>query len=139
MPATAGGSTSGSSTSVTTQRAPGKRRVARRYAAGVPNRRISACAISARLELTIERVATTGFESWSISSPGRDVREDREHRQHEERERDRAPRRRTDGEQRFAAPARARACSAMRRGFGDRRQEARRQQLRLTGRSGPRR
>ena len=49
---------------------PGKRRVARRYAVGVPNSSTSACAISVVLKLTISASVTTGFESWSISCPG---------------------------------------------------------------------
>ena len=41
MPATAGGSTSGNSTSVTASECPGKRRLASTNAAGVPNTTIS--------------------------------------------------------------------------------------------------
>ena len=56
MPATAGGSTSGSSTSVMASERPGKRRVASRYAVGVPKSRISACAIRLVFRLTMKRV-----------------------------------------------------------------------------------
>ena len=45
MPATAGGSTSGSSTSVTTSARPGNRRRAMNHAVGVPKPRISALAM----------------------------------------------------------------------------------------------
>ena len=45
MPATAGGSTSGSSTSVTTSERPRKRRRAMSHAVGVPKPRISALAM----------------------------------------------------------------------------------------------
>src|SRR5262245_23647016 len=70
MPATAGGRTSGSSTSVTATAWPGKRRVASRYAVGVPNRTISACAIALVFRLTMKASRTTGFESWSSRCPG---------------------------------------------------------------------
>ena len=47
MPATAGGSTSGSSMSVINSARPRKRRVARKYAAGVPTTTMIATAIAA--------------------------------------------------------------------------------------------
>ena len=52
MPATAGGSTSGSSTAVTRSARPRKVRVASKYAAGVPKRRISAFATRLVFRLT---------------------------------------------------------------------------------------
>ena len=70
MPATAGGSTSGNSTSVMQSERPGKRRLASRYAVGVPKSSTSACAIKVVLKLTISASVTTGLESWSISWPG---------------------------------------------------------------------
>ena len=69
MPATAGGSTIGSSTSVTSAPRPRKRR-ASRYASGVPSTRIAACAIALVSRLTTSASVTTGFESWSTSRPG---------------------------------------------------------------------
>ena len=53
MPATAGGRTIGSSTSVIASDRPGKRRVARTYAVGVPNSRISDLRDERRLEVTM--------------------------------------------------------------------------------------
>ena len=55
------------------ERAAGEAPAREQYAVGVPKSRISTCAIRRRLELTISASVTTGFESWSISSPGRDV------------------------------------------------------------------
>ena len=63
IPATAGGSTSGSSINVTTSARPRKRRLATRYASGVPNSKISACAIADVLKLTISASVTTGLVS----------------------------------------------------------------------------
>ena len=63
MPATAGGSTSGSSTSVIASERPGKRRVAIRYAVGVPKTRISNCAIRLVLRLTTKASLTTSLDS----------------------------------------------------------------------------
>ena len=103
-PATAGGSTSGSSTSVTTSARPRKRRLASRYASGVPNRRISACAISDVLTLTISASVTTGLDSWWSSLPGGTRRKIAATGSTQERERDsrrrqrqRAERARGDG------------------------------------------
>ena len=49
---------------------PTKRRVARRYAVGVPKKRISACATRLVFSVTTKASRTTGFESWPISLPG---------------------------------------------------------------------
>ncbi len=66
MPATAGGRTSGSSTTVTSSARPRKRLVARKYAAGVPNSRIAALATSVVRAVTFSASRTTG----SSSRPG---------------------------------------------------------------------
>ena len=70
IPATAGGRTSGSSTSTTSSERPRKRRVARRYAVGVPSRSTSACAIALVFRLTTSASVTTGRESWATRSVG---------------------------------------------------------------------
>ncbi len=63
MPATAGGSTIGNSTSVTTSDRPRNRRVAKKYAVGVPNARIATCEITIVFRLTTSASFTTGFEN----------------------------------------------------------------------------
>src|SRR3954447_2667953 len=70
VPATAGGRTSGSSTSVTSTERPRKRRVASTYAVGVPNTRMSACARRVVLRLTTSASVTTGFPTWATSRAG---------------------------------------------------------------------
>jgi len=70
IPATAGGSTSGSSTRVIASECPRNLRLARRNAAGVPKRRISVCAIRLVFRLTTNASCTTGFPSCSTSSAG---------------------------------------------------------------------
>ena len=46
------------------------RREARKYAVGVPNARMSTCATSVVLSVTISASVTIGFESCRSSSPG---------------------------------------------------------------------
>ena len=60
IPATAGGSTSGSSTSVTTSARPGKRRRAMSHAVGVPKPRISALATRFVRSVTASASRTAG-------------------------------------------------------------------------------
>ena len=70
MPATAGGSTSGSSSSVITTERPGNRRVARRYAAGVPTTsRITSASPFTSAEMR-SASCTTFVPSWSQISRG---------------------------------------------------------------------
>ena len=63
MPATAGGSTSGSSTSVTTSARPGNRRRAMNHAVGVPKPRISALAMRFVRTVTASASRTAGWPS----------------------------------------------------------------------------
>ena len=88
MPATAGGSTSGSSISVSTTARPRNRRRATRYAAGVPTRKMIACATRLVFAVTTSASRTTPLPSWPRSSPGRHAQEHGGDRQQEERERE---------------------------------------------------
>ena len=65
MPATVGGSTSGSSMSVIATVRPRKRRVPRKYAAGVPTSRITASAIAFVVAVSTSASRTAGSSSWS--------------------------------------------------------------------------
>ena len=68
MPATAGGSTSGSSTNVTSNALPRKRRVARRYAVGVPNTTMSNMATTLVSAVTRSASSVTSLVIPSTSS-----------------------------------------------------------------------
>ena len=70
MPATAGGSTNGSSIAVLTRERPRNLRVAIRYAAGVPTSRINASAIPDVIRLSRSASVAWWSPSRSISSPG---------------------------------------------------------------------
>ena len=70
IPATAGGSTIGSSTSVITTNRPRNERVARRYAAGVPTTTITRIAIAVVSKLSRSASVAAGSPSFEISSPG---------------------------------------------------------------------
>ena len=74
---------------MTASERPGKRRLASRWAAGVPSRRISAWAISVVFRLTTSASVTTGFQSWADEPARRHAGEDRDDREEQERERDR--------------------------------------------------
>ncbi len=70
IPATAGGSTRGSSTSVITTERPGKDRVASRYAAGVPTATMMAIAIAVVSRLSRSASVAVGSLRLLISCPG---------------------------------------------------------------------
>ena len=70
MPATAGGSTSGSSISVTTRSRRRDRRVAAQYAVGVPSTRIRASAMRFVSNVTTSASFATSLRSAETSSPG---------------------------------------------------------------------
>ena len=120
MPATAGGSTSGSSTSVTTSDRPRKRRVARTNAVGVPSPMIRRFAT--RFVRAVTRSASCTV--WSPQQAGhvaqRHLGEQRDDRHREERQRHADAQREQDGQ---AEPPGAR--SRPRRAAGRRRQLAR--------------
>ena len=98
MPATAGGSTSGSSTSVTTSARPRKRRVARNHAVGVPKPRIRALAIEVRPRGDLERVAHRRVAEQVRDVAQRHLGEERDERDREEREQDARAERQQRGE-----------------------------------------
>ena len=88
MPATAGGSTSGSSTSVTTSARPRKRRVAIRYAAGVPKARMSTFATTFVFSVTTSASTRGVVAELREQLAGRHPQEDGRDRQEQEAERD---------------------------------------------------
>ena len=87
MPATAGGRTSGSSTSVTARLRPGKRRVASRYAVGRAESDDQRLGNECRLECDDQRVARHLGAERVDQLARRNAQEDRRDRNDEERER----------------------------------------------------
>ena len=112
IPATAGGSTSGSSTSVTTSDFPRKERVASMYAAGVPTTRISAQRHRGGAQAEPERVERPRVAQ-RVQEVGRAaVDEDRQHGQREEGQRDRGGERERDPERGHGVPKPASASAS---------------------------
>ena len=103
MPATAGGSTSGSSMSVTTRARPRNERVASRQAAGVPTIRMIAieAAVVRRLSERVERARLTE----AVDQLGRAaIDEDGDDRERQEGERDASERPSSSGNQELDEP-----------------------------------
>ena len=86
MPATAGGSTIGSSTIVIASERPRNRREARNHAVGVPKAIMTTWATKTLFRLMIERVGDDRVRHLVQQRPERHVDEDRDDRQHDERE-----------------------------------------------------